>query len=580
MGLLRAVATAALFVGPLSWLRRSSKLAPGWHPLLVLCAWALTVFIAGLSGHLVTGVVAIVATSVGILLRELILDRVNVVATLREPALLVFAVSVLLLTVLVHGQLFTHYDNFSHWALVVSVMLDDNDFPTPADDVVGFTTYPLGGAGLPYLANLLLGRAEWVSMLAHSTFIVSCALPLISATGRRWVAGLLLYGVAAVALLTHVTSPASLLVDALVAGLGGALLALVLLHRTQILLQPWPLAVVGATLVTIKSSGVFFVAIVLVLSVLLLRRSWAGSDRRWLSGDAGAALAAWATTLAAPWVLWWLWGRHVQTTFPAADESKHSVSLSRFDAVLGAKTGADLRSILGDFLGKVLLDGWLWLLLAALLLAGALAVRSGSIEARGHRRVLFVMLTTALLWEVSLALMYLLSMPLGEALKLAGFRRYQGTIHLVLMVVLLALVATWWSSTPRLVPGQLAVAALVMVIPLTVTSPRGLVNLPDQHQRVALQSALAGVVVTPQDPVCLLQEGTDGGYRTWMTRFILNHQDVRPIVVKPDATRLPKRLGACEVTILLDPRPHTLDLARQAGVRVGAQTELPMVITP
>lgn len=574
MGLLRAVATAALFVGPLSWLRRSSKLSAGWHPLLLLCAWALTVFIAGLSGHLVVGVVTIVATSVAILVRELLLDRANVVATLREPALLVFAVSVLLLTVLLHGQLFTHYDNFSHWALVVSVMLDDNAFPAPADDVVGFTTYPLGGAGLPYLANLLLGRAEWVSMLAHSTFIVSCALPLTCATGRRWAAGLALYAVAVVALLTHVTSPASLLVDALVAGLGGALLTLVLLHRTEILLQPWPLAVVGATLVTVKSSGVFFVAIVLVLSVLLLRRSWARSDRRWRSG------AAWATTLAAPWVLWWLWGRHVQATFPAADESKHSVSVSRFEAVLGAKTGADLRSILGDFLGKVLLDGWLWLLLSALLLAGALAVRSGSIEARDHRRVLFVMLTTALLWEVSLALMYLLSMPLGEALKLAGFRRYQGTIHLVIMVVLLALVATWWASTPRLATGQVAVAALVMAIPLTLTSPRGVVYLPDQHLRVALQSALAGVVVTPQDRVCLLQEGTDGGYRTWMTRFILNHQDVRPIVVKPDATRLPKRLGACEVTILLDPRPHTLDLARLAGVPVRAQTELPVVITP
>lgn len=587
MGLIRALLGAAVLLGPLAWLHRTSRLPAGWHPLLVLSSWTVVVLLSGLVGDLRVGVALVVLAGLALLVRELLLDRANVVATVREPSALALGATTLVLIAVLHGQVFTHYDNFSHWALVLEVMLADHALPTPQDPVVAFTTYPLGGASLAYLFSTVLGRAEWVAMLGQSLFIVSCALPLVTTAGRRWAVGLAVYLVGALALLSHVTSPSSLLVDGLVGGLGGALLVLLLLHRATVLAHPWAPALVAAALVTVKSSGLFFVAVATVLWLALLLRSRreeplpdAARPRRpgvWRHAGSAAALAL-------PWLVWWAWGRHVATTFPQAGESKHSVSVDRFGSVLGEKTAEDVRTILRELLGATLLDGRLWLLLVGLLLAGAMAVRVRALTARSQRRLLVVVLVTVLLWELSLAVMYLLSMPLGEALMLAGFRRYQGTIHLTVVLVALSALALWGGAVearaltrPRAVTSVLT-AGVVVVSALALVEPSNLDRPDENSPRHSVEQALAGVQVSDDDQVCVLLQSPDGGYRTWITRYVLRHEQVRSDVIPEDAAALPGRLDPCDLFVLLDPRPHTADLLGQAGHEDPPDQEVPMVI--
>lgn len=569
MELIRALFAAVLLVGPLSWLRRTSPLAAGWHPVLVLSVWALSVLTAGIGGHLLAGVVVVVLGSLALLAHELIRDRPNVVATMREPAVLVFGVTGVVLAVVVHGALFTHYDNFSQWALVVSVMLHDDALPTSTDEVVGFPTYPLGGASLAYLANRLIGPAEWVSMLAHDLFIVSCALPLVSLSRPRRLVGVGMYAVAALALLTHITSPTSLLVDSAVAGLAGVLFVLLLLERPAVSSRPLSFGVVGATLVVMKTSGVFFVAVATILALLLLIRTRPQTTE----------VPRWAAALGLPWAAWALWDEHVRRTFPHADTAKHSVSIDRFESVLAGKSAVDVRQILGDLAEAMLQDGILWLLLLGVV-GGALAFRSGLAVAADRRRVTVVTVVTVVLWEVSLCLMYLSSMPLGEALALAGFRRYQGTIHLVVMLVLLGVLVRWAAATSRrmlLAP----VVAITATLSITMISPTALTtDGPDQGVRRGLQAALGATgEVHREDVVCLLQQQRDNGYRAWIVRFLLMHRNVRGVIIGNHDMTLPKRFDECAVTILDDPRPHTLVVLRRSGFTVPAEPSLPVVVT-
>lgn len=585
MELVRALAAAALVLGPLAWLHRRSTLPAGWHPLLVCCAAMLVVLLGGVAGQLDLAVVLLALAAAGLLAREAVAHRGTLLATLREPATVVLGATAVVVAVLVHGEVFTHYDNFSHWAMVWQVMLEQHALPGPEDDVVAFTTYPLGGASFAYLVSRLVGTSEWVPMWGQSLFLAACALPVVSAAGARRLVGVLLYAVGTLVLLTHVTAPTSLLVDALIAGLGAALLMLVLLEREAVLAQPWAFGVVAVALVVVKNSGMLFIVVGTVLALMLLvsRRATIGR-RGWL---------AWGVNLALPWVVWWVWGQHVSATFPDAGEAKHSVSLDRFGSIFGEKTPEDVRAILGDLWQATVTDVRLWLLLAGLVVASALAVHTRALSARDQRRLLVTVVATVVLWEVSLGLMYLLSMPLGEALNLAGFPRYQGTIHVVVALVVLTLLARCAAGPPavggragdrrtRRYDGTLVGPVLVGTLCLAVTLP--LVHPPvllprDAETRHGLERALAPVEFSPDDLVCLLLEAPDKGYRGWITRYVTQHGQVTTMVVAEDATALPKRAASCDVFVLADPRPHTAEVLADAGLPVPSDP-LPQVVGP
>lgn len=69
---------------------------------------------------------------------------------------------------LLPGSEFTHYDNFSHWALASRLMTQQSRFPNYSDSFIEFTSYPLGSASfIFYITETLGSSAEWVQMYAH-----------------------------------------------------------------------------------------------------------------------------------------------------------------------------------------------------------------------------------------------------------------------------------------------------------------------------------------------------------------------------------------------------------------------------
>lgn len=570
MVLITGLLLAGALVGTLVRAHRTWQLPPGWHPLLVLSGWSLVVLVCGILGSLQAGVALVLAAGLLAGGYELVRHRGRTLTAVREPAYLALAVTGVLLALLLQGRVFTHYDNFSHWALAVKVMLTTGALPAPETPVVTFTTYPLGGASLAYLFQRTLGGAESAAMLGHDLWVASTALPLVSATGRRRLPGLALYAVAALALLTMITTPTSLLVDSLVAGLAACLILLVVVHRDQVRAAPWSFAVLAAALLMVKASGALFVAIAsVVLLVSLGRREW----RR-----VRVLLTLVAVTV--PWLVWWTWSSHVSHVFPDAGSAKHSVSVDRFDQVLGEKTAEDVRSILTSFAGSVLGDGRTLLVLVALVVAGALAAHSGAVDVPVNRRLVVVVLVTVLAWEISLALMYLFSMPLREALALAGFARYQGTVRLVVLLAGLSLVAAWSAHGERRRPSSLVVLAVALAVPLTLAGP-GLRSLDAQGDRERMREEITAALrsvdprVGPQDEVCLFQAEPDSGYRAWMVRYLTLNGTVRPRTLPVGADRIP---GDCDTVLLLDERPFVAELVRSAGFDLPADASVPVAV--
>ena len=80
----------------------------------------------------------------------------------------------------VRGKLFSHYDNFSHWALVVRYMLEVNHYPNFLSTLIDFQEYPLGSATYIYYFAKPISNSESVQMLAQIYMLLAAVLPLFS----------------------------------------------------------------------------------------------------------------------------------------------------------------------------------------------------------------------------------------------------------------------------------------------------------------------------------------------------------------------------------------------------------------
>ena len=77
----------------------------------------------------------------------------------------------------VYGVEFTHYDNFSHWALMVKHLMIKKRFPNYSDTIFSHISYPPGASAFIYYFVLISGiKSEWFQMFVQSV----CMAGLIS----------------------------------------------------------------------------------------------------------------------------------------------------------------------------------------------------------------------------------------------------------------------------------------------------------------------------------------------------------------------------------------------------------------
>ncbi len=69
---------------------------------------------------------------------------------------------------------FIHYDNFSHWGIVVKDMLLTHAFPNRSSTVIDFTNYPLGMVCWIYYGCQFLGHSQGMMLFIQGIFIFSC----------------------------------------------------------------------------------------------------------------------------------------------------------------------------------------------------------------------------------------------------------------------------------------------------------------------------------------------------------------------------------------------------------------------
>ena len=343
-------------------------------------------------------------------------DSVKLVLT---PGILIFLCSCLILLFVLYDKTFVHYDNYSHWGISTKVILEENRFPNFQTSNIYFQSYPLGHASVIYYFSKILGiSTEWFQLFIQAVLI--CGLLTSIFAFCKGSAQIVFGIIACVFISTGNTGFVDLLVDTLLPVTAIAAFSMCVycnLKNCSIFPMIIPHCVF---LVSIKNSGILFVVLVLCAWLFYFKKF------KDLRGISAVAVISVVTLI--------LWQKHVDLVFTNGMMSYHSMSVNYFNKILDTKNINDINIICSTFFSRVfsLNNGVLYLFVS--IISISLIQRKNIIRKLCVDSILYVAFSYAV-YQISLLGMYLFTMPLNEAIRLASYSRYHDTILIYLVGV-------------------------------------------------------------------------------------------------------------------------------------------------
>jgi len=415
-------------------------------PVTIFSGITLLMYIGGLLHVLSYTILLITGLGTLCLLWILCINRITLadLKKLFTPGMAIFVVACALLFFTYQHARLTRNDDFSHWALIVKQIAKEGRLPDSMTPLITFQSYPPGSALFIYYIIRILGYGfdlnivEGKMLFAQGMLIFSCLLTLFSLIQTR---RKVLYGisivvilVASVFLLTLEMPLNTLVVDTLLPLVALANTVILIGYRNDIkraALLSIPLMVLT---LLVKNTGIFFFAVNAVLLLILAIRA-KGMQRL------GLAVAG----IAVPILMLLLWHNHVHLNFDN-NTGMHAIDFERYEQTYLEKEELGTDDIIQGFLRKAtdpkerglqLYIAWNMVLLLCVL---------GSLKQRPKIFVALFILGNVLyvVYQAGVLLAYLYSMTMEEAMRLASYNRYHGTIIQYLVGVATAAILFSW----------------------------------------------------------------------------------------------------------------------------------------
>lgn len=320
-----------------------------------------------------------------------------------------------------------HYDNFSHWAVMVKFMTFTGHLPGASDKLISFTSYP------PATALFITQFVHWVgfsdgAMLVAQFILIWGAAYSIFAGLRdrtRALTSFILCFTLAISFVFNVAIRLNnLLVDYVLPIITIAALVGIFVYRKRPLLLCGHVSLFIAALLLVKNSATFFVVIIGVyfLYTLITNHHW--KLRRLLTVP-----IQFVTTIGIGIIPFAWWNYHVKNTFTI---SKHQISTQAYAKQLNGESNQTLTKIAHKFIEQIV--NWNSLSTKGILLINAVLILTW-LFVKIHKKQRNNLLEMAILLDISFVIyyislfgMYVLSMPYAEAIQLDGFERYMASV--------------------------------------------------------------------------------------------------------------------------------------------------------
>ena len=315
-----------------------------------------------------------------------------------------------------------HYDNFSHWALIVKYLLSADQLPGADTELIPFRDYPPGSSLFIYYICRYAGHSQGVMLLAQNILILACFFSVFGVVREK--RRFLLYsslgmGCAVLSYLNLTIRINSLLVDFLLPLLAMASIALSYRCGEEkgrlCILQILLLGYTGI----VKSTGMFFAGTAGVYALWKIVRPEKTPQGKGVRKLLYAALLIIGMTL--PLLAW----RYHLKTDLAGFTGKFESGGKAGEALVGEELyGSVIRDFITAALDPAGRAVQIFLLCNVLALAAVLYARFKMKRRWNLGRILVAADTVVFLYYAGMLYMYLYTMPAEESLRMAGFERY------------------------------------------------------------------------------------------------------------------------------------------------------------
>ncbi len=540
-----AIRLLLFFISNLGWwevIRKKTDVSVFFIPSLAIAIQVSILFLCGLLNLLPEGAYALCLGGICVVIYKIWKNREarfsNFIRPYCNAGFLFFVILLIAIALSLKGKIFTHYDNFSHWALVVKRMLEINRYPNFKDVIIFFPAYPLGSATFIYYFAKIVGSAESLQMLAQVYFMLTCILPLFIFAEKSKFCGFIIILSATNFFLTYNIPVSELLVDTLLplAGMCGILFAVLYCGKSCDEKKAVAAAYYAVLVVQVKNSGLLF-AVVISVWILFYARKIKISFRM---------LCA-----AAPFFSFALWKRHCDYVFDSAEWSRHALSFSNYKTVYAAKSSDEIRTIAKSMLQFIVSFKDMWFTLLMFLILGIMILLFAKKEFSLFKRGLLASLILYMVYQIGMLGMYIFSMPGEEATSLAENVRYAKTIIIAIVYLYLVLALKTVSAidrsqkTLRLFSTTGIALLICLFLFLSVEKVQNVLNntyLTDPSKRLWFEAAIKEYNVPPEESYSILAPENDGGYSYFLGRYILQSTSIS-YVVADDTSELDRIKG-------------------------------------
>ena len=516
ISVIRAVLFLISNLGFWEFYRRQTNIHVTFLPSLTIASQTVILFLAGLLNVLGEMTIILWVTGLILLLIYAIKDRnVFFLKSYIHVGYIFMAVTILLMAFYLRGKIFSHYDDFSHWAMAVKYLLKYDSYPNFKDSLIYFQSYPLGSSTYIYYFTKSIRESEPVMMLAQVYMMTTALMPLFIFADNNKLPSLLTGFCFMVLFFNYNILTTELLVDTLLPIVSMCVLFYIYKYcgagsRKE---SFYLAAAYLIQIIQIKNSGIFFVIVCVICLMIQAKSSGSLFKRIVLS--------------AVPFLSLYIWNRHCDYVFIDASSSKHSMNIEYFKAVMNRKTPEEIQQILKVFANYIFRLRDIWMILAVLLMVGLFTFLFFKNELHIWKKLMLISLVMFIFYEIGLAGMYIFSMEGEEAESLAGCLRYTKTI-LIAIIYLISLflmniigkneTGRWTSAAVFLFSALL----IGMVIRGSNSGVRIFKEDQGEHYTVRkwMEKSKSDFAVPEEESYCILMNDYDSGFSEFLGRYV------------------------------------------------------------
>ena len=420
--------------GYLLYFKKKSKLPNELLLPIIFSLIGITVFISGILNMMY--IISVLIYLVGnILFFKYLYKKKIEFKKLLNPNFIILLIIFIYISIIGSKMRLLHYDNFSHWGLIIKNMFLNNRLPNFEDTIIEFKNYQPGSACFMYFFGVIAGKTEASMIVSQNYLLISYIFSLFAFLNTKikgfksYIPRILIICFYIFMLFSNI-SINDLLVDTLIASMSICSFSIMYYFKNNLkkaYIYNLPILIF---LFLVKNTGIVLVGFSCLGLIYL------GYKNKKLKKGILYALLSGIISCA----FFYIWSRHVLYVYGDIGlESRHSLSISNIISQLRVK---GLENILAFC--KLYLKNFFNIsnnLINKYMININIIIILMIIFYKKHRKhflsCLLISNILYLLYYGILGVMYLFSMPWSEAIILAGFYRYMMTIISIIIGIVL-----------------------------------------------------------------------------------------------------------------------------------------------